>query len=271
MKFDHIVLIDKPPNITSHEVTSYVRKMCGAPRAGHAGTLDPNVSGVLPIALGKATKLLRYIAGKDKTYIGIMRFKNVLSKEEILELFSKFVGTIDQLPPKISAVKRAWRKRKIHSLDLLEICEENPRLVLFKTKVDAGTYIRVLCEDIGKLCGGARMEELRRIAVGSIDEQETITMHQLAYALDNENYEVFKKPSELINFPKVHIKYSALKSIKSGAQIMVPAIENLEDAEKGSRMAIYCNNQFIGVGILINPDLERKKGLVVKLERIHIS
>ena len=137
-----IIIIDKPCGQVCHEITSCVKKIVGASRSGHAGTLDPNVSGVLPIALGKATKLLRYIAGKDKTYVGIIKFRKILKKDQIENLFREFTGEITQTPPKISAVRKKPRKRTIYYLKLIE---HNGRFAVFETTVDAGTYIRTLC------------------------------------------------------------------------------------------------------------------------------
>lgn len=275
-----VILMNKPCGHTSHEISSFVKKIAGVSRAGHAGTLDPNVSGVLPIALGKATKLIRYIAGKDKTYIGIIKFKEIQNKERIEELFKQFTGVITQTPPKMSAVRKKPRKRTIYHIKLLEISEENPRLVLFEVKVDAGTYIRTLCVDIGKKCGGARMEELRRIAVGNIKETQCCTMQELTdamWVLKNKKDEsaiegLLHAPEEFIDFPKVFVKESALKSIFSGAQIMRPAIEKLENIKKEQRVSIYCKDKFIGVGIvqIDSDELEsKKKGKIVKLERVH--
>ena len=115
-----VVIIDKPPKLSSHEVTALVKKITGANRAGHAGTLDPDVTGVLPIALGRATKLLDYIVAKEKTYVGIMKFKKEQDTKSVLALFSKFTGDIIQTPPKISAVRKVPRKRTIRTLRFLE-------------------------------------------------------------------------------------------------------------------------------------------------------
>ncbi|MBU0586026.1 RNA-guided pseudouridylation complex pseudouridine synthase subunit Cbf5, partial [Candidatus Micrarchaeota archaeon] len=175
-----VIIIDKPPKLSSHEVTALVKKITGANRAGHAGTLDPKVTGVLPIALGRATKLIDFIVAKDKTYVGLMKFKKSQSKETVLNLFKKFTGEIVQTPPKISAVRKVPRKRKVDYLKLIEL-EGN--LALFESKVQAGTYIRTLCDDMGKLCGGARMIELRRIAVGPINEKECFSMQDLSDAV----------------------------------------------------------------------------------------
>lgn len=276
-----VIILNKPPKIISHELTTWVKKLTGVSRAGHAGTLDPQVSGVLPIALGKATKLLTYIAPKDKVYVGIIKFKKILPRNEIESLFKKFVGEIEQTPPKKSAVRKVKRKRRIYYLKFIEQSKENPRLVLFETKVDAGTYIRVLCEDIGKLCGGARMEELRRTAVGEIKEDTAVTIYDLIDALwlsknkhDNSLLEkMLYKPENFIDYPKVFVKQSAVKSIIQGAQIMVPAIKKFPQIDKGKLVSLYSeNNEFIGVGkTAVNSDefKKMKNGLVVALERIH--
>lgn len=268
MRYNHVILIDKPPGHTSHEITTFVKKITRASRAGHAGTLDPQVSGVLPIALGRATKLLQYIAGKDKTYVGIIKFREPQKKERILELFSEFTGEIVQTPPKKSAVRRRPRKRTVHSLKLLEISQENPRLALFEARVDAGTYIRSLCRDIGKKCGGARMEELRRTAVGNIREERCHSVYDVIDAMHfmkegnaSELGKLLEAPETFISLPKVFIKKSALESVLSGAAIMPPGIEKIEDAEEGARLAIYCAEEFIGVGV--------RKGRKVALERVH--
>ena len=287
---DKVIIIDKPPGMTSHEVSTYVKKIVGAPRAGHAGTLDPEVSGVLPVAIGRATKLLRYIAGKDKTYVGIMKFKVPQSKESIEGLFARFTGTLVQTPPKISAVRKVPRKRTVYYLKLLETGNRVPaaeagmpgpvwRYALFETKVDAGTYIRTLCEDMGKLCGGARMEELRRVAVGKIGEKESHTMYDLVDAMwyhRNGRKEMLEnmalEPGSLIELPKARIKGSALDSVLNGAQIMVPALESAPPVSRGDRVAVYCGSRFVGVGIMqIGAEDKNPRGLAIKVERVHLS
>jgi H/ACA ribonucleoprotein complex subunit 4 len=277
-----LIIVDKPPGHSSHEISAFVKKITGAKRTGHAGTLDPNVSGVLPIALGRATKLLRYIAGSDKTYIGIIKFKEIQSREKIESLFEQFTGEIIQTPPKISAVRKIPRKRRVHRLLLLEISEENPRLALFEAKVGAGTYIRTLCEDIGKLCNGARMEELRRIAVGEIDEMQAIRMEEIVDSMwvwknkkdDSRIKKIIQPPEKFIYLPKVFIKESALSSIKSGAQLMRAAIESFQfPVSRLDKVALFSRDRFIGVGVSqINSDEleEKKRGIVIKLERVHI-
>ncbi len=277
-----VIVIDKPPGKASHEITAWVKKILGAKRAGHAGTLDPNVSGVLPIAIGRATKLLRYIVGKEKTYVGIIKFKKIQSESQIRTLFKKFTGELTQTPPKQSAVRKVPRKRTVYFLELLEISEYNPRLVLFKTQVDAGTYIRTLCEDIGKGVGGARMEELRRIAVGRIRENQANSMHDLidgVWLWKNKNDEralrkMLKSPEDFIDLPKIIVKESAVRSLLNGAQLTAPGLKSVDEKiKKGGRATLYSEkNKFIGVGIAQVDAQQMKtlpKGIVVKIERIH--
>jgi len=299
MSLDGLIILDKPPGHTSHEITSFVKKITGAKRTGHAGTLDPDVSGVLPVALGRATKLLRYIAGETKTYIGIIKFRKVQTKEQIEELFRTFTGELVQTPPKISAVRKVPRKRTVYYLKLLEISDSNPRLALFEAKVDAGTYIRTLCEDIGKRCGGARMEELRRIAVGNIRESQTVTMQDVVDAMwllkNKKDGSLLKKiirPAEnFIDLPIVTIKNSAIDSIRSGAQIAVPAVVGFQSSAFGSNASgglgaqspMVSRNQkvslfsedgrFVGVGVtqISSDELKnQKKGIAIRLERVQI-
>ncbi|NYZ73769.1 RNA-guided pseudouridylation complex pseudouridine synthase subunit Cbf5 [Candidatus Micrarchaeota archaeon] len=275
-----VVVINKPPGQTSHETTTFVKKITGANRSGHAGTLDPEVSGVLPVALGRATKLLRYIAGKEKSYVGIMKFKVVPAKADVEALFKQFTGELVQTPPKISAVRKVARKRTVYSLRLLEL---DGRLALFDTRVDAGTYIRALCVDMGKKCEGARMEELRRTAVGKITEKEAHTMEELIDAVwlyRNKNdgsalEKMLLPPERFIDLPKVMVKETALWSINTGAQVMAAGVERMDDGiAKDARVAIYSDGKFVGVGIaqISSDELPGKeRGMVVRLERVHKS
>lgn len=275
---DSVVIIDKPCGPTSHEVSSWVKKLSGVKRAGHAGTLDPNVSGVLPVALGRATKLLQYIAAKRKAYVCIVRFKNDLSDSELESLFSKFRGTIIQTPPKISAVKKAPRRRTVYELKVLE---REGKKVLFYADVDAGTYIRTICSDMGKFTGGSRMEELRRVAVGQISEKDAVTLQDFSDALfayrEKKNpsllLRILHPPQDLIEAKKVFIKPQAAEALMHGAQLTAPGVESLDDSiRKEEIVKIYCGDKFIGMGKTIFPARkirERTHGYVVYVQRIH--
>jgi len=280
---DGLIILDKPAGHTSHELSAFVKRLTGAKRTGHAGTLDPQVSGVLPVALGRATKLLRYIAGETKTYVGIIKFREIQPRERIEALFKKFTGELVQTPPKISAVRKVPRKRTVYHLKLLEVSAENPRLALFEAEVGAGTYIRTLCEDMGRECGGARMEELRRVAVGDINEGQAVTMQDLTDAvwlLDNRKDEsalrrIIHAPERFIGLPKAVIKDSAIPSVRSGAQIAAPAVAKMAPhIPAKARVAIYSESgQFVGVGIAMSQSEEiggMRRGIAIRLERVHI-
>ncbi|MEK6922103.1 MAG: RNA-guided pseudouridylation complex pseudouridine synthase subunit Cbf5, partial [Nanoarchaeota archaeon] len=133
-----IVNIDKPAGPTSHQVSGYVKQILHLSKAGHSGTLDPNVTGVLPIALSEATKVIQALLPAGKEYICIMHLHGDYSEEQIRKTCASFIGKIKQLPPLKSAVKREWRYRKIYYLDVLEI---DGRDVLFRVGCQAGTYI----------------------------------------------------------------------------------------------------------------------------------
>lgn len=137
-----IVNIDKPKGPTSHQVSSYVQKILGVSKAGHSGTLDPRVTGVLPIALAQATKTTQTLLKAGKEYVCIMHLHKAVDEKKIRAAIKSFIGEITQLPPIKSAVKREERQRTIYYIKVIEIDGQD---VLFKVGCQAGTYIRKLC------------------------------------------------------------------------------------------------------------------------------
>ena len=165
-----IVNIDKPSGPTSHQVSAYVQGIMHIEKSGHSGTLDPGVTGVLPIALERATRVVQTLLTAGKEYVCLMLLHKEMSEYDIYKLFEEFTGTIRQLPPVRSAVKRQLRSREIYYLEILEI--EGGRQVLFKVGCQAGTYIRKLVHDMGLKAGcGAHMAELRRTKAGPFTEE----------------------------------------------------------------------------------------------------
>ncbi|MFX0204435.1 MAG: PUA domain-containing protein [Candidatus Hodarchaeota archaeon] len=138
-----IINLDKPANPTSHEVTAWVKRILGIKKAGHGGTLDPAVTGSLPIALGRATRALQVLLPVGKEYICIMKSHAPVSAQELLSVLENFQGKIYQTPPLRSNVKRRLRVRKIYKLELLE--HSDSQLSLLHIECEAGTYIRKLC------------------------------------------------------------------------------------------------------------------------------
>ncbi|MEK6918948.1 MAG: RNA-guided pseudouridylation complex pseudouridine synthase subunit Cbf5 [Nanoarchaeota archaeon] len=165
-----IINIDKPSGPTSFWVDNYVRKALGLTKVSHAGTLDPKVTGVLPLMLGRTCKLLGYFMGHNKTYVGVMRLHaDGVTEERLDEEIKKFLGVINQMPPVKSRVKRQLREREIVCFKVLERKDKD---ILFETEVQAGTYIRKLCDDMGVNLGGAHMLELRRTKASIFEEGE---------------------------------------------------------------------------------------------------
>lgn len=171
-----IVVVDKPRGPSSHQVAAWVGEILGVP-VGHAGTLDPQVSGVLVVMLGRAVRLARLLLQHEKEYVCLLRLHTDVDEAHLRSVAAEFVGRIYQRPPRRSAVKRQLRIRRVHALDVLEV---DGRLVLFRVRCDAGTYIRSLCHHIGLVaaCGG-QMVELRRTRSGAFGEGDAVTLHAL--------------------------------------------------------------------------------------------
>ncbi len=171
-----IVVVDKPRGPSSHQVAAWVGEILGA-EVGHAGTLDPQVSGVLVVMLGRAARLARLLLRHDKEYVCVLRLHGDVEEERVREVAAGFEGRLYQRPPRRSAVKRQLRIRRVHSFEVLEV---RGRLVLFRVRCDAGTYIRSLCHHLGLAIGcGGQMVELRRIRSGAFGEEDAVTLHTL--------------------------------------------------------------------------------------------
>jgi len=274
-----VVIIDKPNGPTSHQVSAWVKKILNIEKAGHGGTLDPNVTGVLPIALQNATKLIGLMHGARKEYICLMRLHGDVSKKKIKEALRKFVGKIWQTPPKEAAVKRQRRQRTIYYINIIEI---DRRDVLFKVGCEGGTYIRVLCKDIGKKLGiGAHMEELRRTKSGKFDESKAITLQDLldAYIFwkeeGNEEIRNLIHPMEdlLSHLPAIIIKDSAVDAICHGADLALPGVAQVDTGIKeGSIVAIKTlkgEAVAIAKALMSTRDIiEKNKGIVADTKRV---
>ncbi|MFX0014602.1 MAG: RNA-guided pseudouridylation complex pseudouridine synthase subunit Cbf5 [Promethearchaeota archaeon] len=242
-----IINLDKPANPTSHEVTAWVKRILGVEKAGHGGTLDPAVTGCLPVALGRATRALRVLLHSGKEYICILKSHAPVSREKLLSVLGNFQGKIYQTPPLRSNVKRRLRVRKIYALDLYE--HHDSQYSLLHINCEAGTYIRKLCHDIGLLLGtGAHMQELRRIRTGPFSEQNCFTLQDLSdawYYYKMEGSEEFIReiiqPFEVIcqNLPKIYIRDSAVDAICHGAALTIPGVVRVtEGVKKNSLVAI---------------------------------
>lgn len=278
-----LVIIDKPSGPISHQISSFVKEILNVDKAGHSGTLDPAVSGVLPIGINKATKLMKYLLTGGKEYVGVMHIHGDVSENEIKNAKEKFIGKIKQLPPVRSAVKRQLREREVYSFDLLEI---DGRDVLFRTSVQAGTYIRKLCYDLGKELGvGANMYQLRRTRVGEFTEEKAVTLYELKDAYyfwkEKNNETLLRKaifPGEVIveHMPKIWIKNSACYFIAHGGDLFIPGVICYTDNIEIGKDVILMNkdNEIIGIGsaTMDSETIKRSnRGVVEKTKRVIID
>ncbi len=237
-----VVNINKPQGPTSHQVSDYVQKILSITKAGHSGTLDPHVHGVLPIALGRATKVVQALLKSGKEYVGIMHLHRDISEEQLNQTIKKyFTGKIRQLPPIKSSVKRQERTREIYYFDILE---KNEKDVLFIVGCQAGTYIRKLIHDLGqRLRIGAHMQELRRTKAGPFDESSLFTLQDLAdafYFYKKENNDKFLRkiiqPVEnaVKHLPKIWVFDTTVNTLCHGADLNVPGIGKLDSGINGN-------------------------------------
>lgn len=265
-----VVNIDKPAGPTSHQVSAYVQDILNIQKSGHSGTLDPGVTGVLPVALGRATRTLSALLSAGKEYVGVMHLHEHVEQAKIEQAFDKFTGEISQLPPIRSSVKRQTRQRSIYYLKILEIQEKD---VLFITGVQAGTYIRKLCHDIGLELGvGAHMAELRRTKAGPFKENSensakgkngaacSIYLQDLADAYwfwKNEGKEaplrkcIQHAEACIQHLPKIWVLDTTVESLCHGAQLGLPGIAKFEtEIVKGDTVAILSlKNELIALAI----------------------
>lgn len=280
-----IVVIDKPCGPSSHEVSAWVKKLCGVTKAGHSGTLDPEVSGVLPVLLGEATKAAGHLLKDRKTYVALMKLRDSQSDKQLEEAFSRFRGPIYQTPPKKSAVRRVLRVRNIYRLELLE---NAGNFVLFESEVEAGTYIRKLCYDMGEVLGcGGLMAELRRIQAAGFTESQSHTLQDLSDALwlwrEKDQDDVLRKMlvpvEQAIALKKVVVSDGAIQPITTGANLAIPGILALDEGIKPEEPVQILSGK--GELICLAKALmgsekirENKKGMAFDIERVirtHLS
>ncbi len=244
-----IVNLDKPAGPTSHEVAAWTKKILKLQSIGHGGTLDPNVTGVLPITLEESTKVVQALLYSGKEYICVMKLHGDVQEEHVKRVLAEFEDEIYQRPPLRASVKRQLRTRRIYYIDYLETDGRN---ALFKVGCEGGTYIRKLCYDIGEVLGvGAHMQELRRTRAGPFTEDSTgfVTLHEVANWFaewqeqkDDAILRRFVQPMEnaLVLLPKIVVRDSAVDALCHGASLTAPGVLSVEsDITKDSVLAIF--------------------------------
>lgn len=254
--FDGALLINKPQGMTSHDVVEAVRRLVGFRQIGHLGTLDPLATGVLALLLGRATRLAQFYAGRRKRYSCTVRFGLAtdsydadgqpsgpdtaprLSREEMEALAARFMGHIEQMPPPFSAKKirgrpahELARKKKPVELKPVEVdvyefrlTEVSGSVARFVIECGAGTYIRSLAHEMGKLQGsGAHLAEIVRTAVGEFTLDRCVTLEELQEAARAGRPQDLVIPLErlLAELPRVTVLPVVEKRVRHGAQFKV--------------------------------------------------
>lgn len=251
-----VVIIDKPAGPTSHEVVAWVKGILNLKKAAHTGTLDPNVTGVLPVLLSVSRKLADAFVW-DKEYVFVMKLHGAVDEAEVRKVSAEFVGKIYQKPPLKSAVKRRIRVR---TMRYIEIKEMEGTDVLMRVGCEAGTYIRMLCHHIGLALGvGAHMLQLRRTKSFPFDEAKITKLQDLkdAYVLyeeggDESHLRELIMPLEdtLGHLACIIVKDTAVDAICHGAALAVPGISRIEEGINiGNRVVLYTlKGEAVGIG-----------------------
>ncbi|KPU43899.1 tRNA pseudouridine synthase B [Oxobacter pfennigii] len=277
-----ILNILKPPAMTSQDVVSYVKRLVKADKAGHTGTLDPNAAGVLPVCLGKATRVTEYLLNDKKSYraeLMIGALSNTLDKygeveflshelnshEKIYEALLSFKGNIKQIPPMFSALKHNGRRlyelarqgeeverkvREVFIYDLSLINIEGNR-VIFDVTCSKGTYIRTLCSDIGKYLGSdAIMTFLLRTKTGPFDIKDAITLDELKCAVENDNVKSYLHGTDkaLEEYSRVYIDDELSKRVLNGVGFNFDECNTFEKRNYDDVILIYNNENFLALG-----------------------
>ncbi|MBI2041380.1 MAG: RNA-guided pseudouridylation complex pseudouridine synthase subunit Cbf5 [DPANN group archaeon] len=273
-----IINVDKPSGPKSIHVVNEVRAITGQQKCGHAGTLDPITTGVLPVGLGKALKVLPTLSVAGKVYKATMKLHAAVEKERLEEAFKKFTGKIIQTPPRVSAVARRPREREIYWAEIESIKD---RTVVFEMGCQHGTYVRKWISDLGQSLGiVAHMSALVRLQAGPLKIKHSVTMEQL-----KKNFEIYAKtkkdryiqqvilpPEECVqHLPQVYIDDGAIDYLKHGSPVFAPGIVAVtSELKKNDVTAIFdTHSNLLAIGIAemdAEEILAAKKGLAIKTD-----
>ena len=228
-----IILVDKPPGPSSHQLAAWARSMLGINRIGHGGTLDPFATGLLTLLCGRSTKITAELLRKPKSYVAVIRFKAPVPEHELKSLVDTMKGEIFNVPPKESAVKVQVRTREVSESKLVQT-EEDDRVHLLLISCEAGTYIRTMVKDLGLLSGNkCELLELHRSKSGTLEDQMACSMQQLSDAVflwkqhdDPRGLERLVCPVETVlnDIPSIVIKDGAVSALSHGAPLARPGV-----------------------------------------------
>ncbi|MGD2175104.1 MAG: RNA-guided pseudouridylation complex pseudouridine synthase subunit Cbf5 [Candidatus Brocadiaceae bacterium] len=274
-----VVPLDKPSGPTSRAACDMVGRLLGVDRTGHGGTLDPRVTGVLPVLLGHSTRVAGVLLGCDKAYVGTMLLHGDVAPAQLEEGLEQFRGVIEQVPPRRSSVRRRLRRRTVYRFDLVE---RDGRAVRFYVECEGGTYIRKLVHDLGEHLGcGAQMTELRRTEAAGLGVDQCVTTERLAEAFGaaRDGHEdslrrtvlpVERVLSRLL--PGVWVDDGAVQSLCTGYPLTAPGVCALDDFGAGELVAVMTlKDELIGLGKAradSSAVLAAEAGPIVSMERV---
>ncbi len=281
-----VVNLDKPAGPSAHQVAGWVRDLAddaateldpsgpAVDRAAHAGTLDPKVTGCLPLLLGEATRMAQVFLEGRKEYVSVLELHGPppTNLESVLETFE---APLYQKPPRKSAVSRRLRVREIYELSLLDVRD---RQALVRVQCESGTYIRKLCHDLGLAAGtGGHMGHLRRTATDPFDDSSLVNLQEFVDGLvfaqegDETLLREILNPAEraLAHLPSVTIAPSAARNVATGAPVYAPGVISADDdIEMGALVACYTpNGSAVCLGSMAG-DPAGDSGVVVDLEAV---
>lgn len=237
-----LVIVDKPAGPQSNQVSVWVKELLDRGKAGHSGTLDPQVTGVLPVALDSGTKVTAPLSQASKEYVCVMELDEEREAERIKEVGDGFVGAVKQVPPEKSAVKREEREREIYGLDILEVDGRN---VLFRLGCEKGFYVRTFCRQFGEELGtNGEMAALRRTRVAGFIEDDCVTLQELAdqYNFWQEGEDnrlddiVLPVEAGIRHLKKIVVKDSAVAALAHGAELGSGGIAKLQEGIQAGEM-----------------------------------
>lgn len=277
-----IININKPAGPTSHQISEYVKKMLNVKKAGHSGTLDPKVTGVLPIATAQATRVVDVLLKSNKEYIALMHLHKEEGENKVREVMREFTGEIKQTPPRRSAVKRQERRRRIDALEILEV---QGKEILCRISCQAGTYIRTLIHHIGLRLGtGAHMTQLIRTKTGPFTYKTWHTLHDVKDAIEfykQGNEREIRKivvPFEaaVVHLPKIWVNDSAVDTLCHGSPLGIPGVVKMTAAVKSpSTVALMTlKEELIGLAtaqVSAEEIMQKEKGLAARVTKVFME
>lgn len=273
----------KPPGMTSADVVLFMRRLLGTKRVGHTGTLDPGVAGVLPLCIGRATRLAEYFTEHGKAYRAEITFGIVtdtqdaygtileqqpanISGKDVEKALLRFCGPVEQIPPMYSAVRQGGKHLYEYARQGLEIRRE-PRLVnivgirlldwqagefpraVIEVECSKGTYIRTLCHDIGQTLGcGAQMSFLLRLRSGPFRLEDSWTLEEIATAVENSDFSFLRPLPEGLDLPSAGLSDVRGQAFLNGLATKGYQVEG-EPQPDGTKVQVYSGGSFLGIGI----------------------